>query len=94
MASSITIQHYEEFDRLLLGLSEDVIDAHIYWGQYLALQAQVETFPQVYAEGATFWIYTLHAHRRTALACLCRAFDQEASSLHLHSWLTTIKDHL
>lgn len=94
MATPIKLNSEDEFYRLLRGLSDDIIDAHIYWGQYQALQDQVEKWPQVYAEGSTFWIYTLHAHRRTALACLCRAFDQEPSSLHLHSWLVTIKNHL
>jgi len=83
-----------QFRALIRALAQDVIDAHIHWDQHNALQAQLEKWPQVQAEAWQFWAYTLTAHRRAALAALARVFDTEADSLHLHSWLTMIRDHL
>jgi len=87
---TITIADDVEFNSLVQALARDVVDAHIYWGQYNALQAQLEKWPEVRVEGWPFWYYTQQAHQRTALACLARVFDQEQSSLHLRSWLISI----
>jgi hypothetical protein len=94
MASNITIQDDDELGRLLRGLAQDVIDAHIHWGQYQALREQMEKSPQVTAGAYTFWHYTLVAHQRTALMCLARAYDNDQKGLHLRSWLIAIRDHL
>jgi len=94
MASKIRIQHDDEFGRLLRALAQDIVDAHIYWKQYLALQTQMEKSPQVAAEAYTFWHYTLIAQQRAALMCLARAYDDHPDALHLRSWLSAIRDHL
>ena len=95
MASkTIAIADDSEFNALVQALARDVVDAHIYWDQHNALQAQLEKWPEVQAEGWTFWYYTQQAHQRTSLACLARVFDQQQSSLHLRSWLVCIRDHL
>jgi hypothetical protein len=94
MASNIAIQNDDEFGRLLRGLAQDVIDAHIHWGQYLALHAQMERSPQVTAEAYTFWHYTLVAHQRTSLMSLARAYENDQRGLHLRSWLIAIREHL
>jgi hypothetical protein len=83
-----------EFGALIRGLAQDVVDAHIHWGQLNALQAQLDKWPEVRAEAWAFWYYTLLAHRQTALVSLARAFDQEDSSLHMQSLLIAIRDHL
>jgi len=92
-AKTISVADDVEFNALVQALARDVVDAHIYWGQHTALQAQLEKWPEVQAVDWAFWYYTLQAHQRTALASLARAFDQEPSSLHLRSWLTSIRDH-
>jgi hypothetical protein len=94
MASKIRIQHDDEFGKLLRGLAQDIVDAHIHWNQYLALQTQMDKSPHVAAEAYTFWHYTLIAHQRAALMCLARAFDDHNDALHLRSWLSAIRDHL
>lgn len=95
MASkTITVADDIEFNALIQALARDVVDAHIYWDQHNALLTQMEKWPEVQTEGWPFWYYTLQAHRRTALASLARAFDQEQSSLHLRSWLSSIREHL
>jgi len=90
---TISIADHVEFASLVNALARDIVDAHIYWDQHNALQTQMEKWPEVRAEGWPFWYYTQQAHQRTALACLARAFDQEQSSLHLRSWLISIRDH-
>jgi hypothetical protein len=90
---TISVADDTEFNALVQALARDVVDAHIYWGQHAALQAQLEKWPEVQAEGWAFWYYTLQAHQQTALTSLARVFDQEASSLHLRSWLISIRDH-
>ncbi len=94
MALNITIQGDDEFGRLLRGLSQDIVDAHIHWDQCHALEAQMEKWPQVTAEAYTFWHYTRIAHQRTALMCLARAYENDQKGLHLRSWLIAIRDHL
>jgi len=90
---TISIADDVEFNALVQALARDVVDAHIYWGQHNALQAQLEKWPEVQAEAWPFWYYAQQAHQRTTLACLARVFDQEQSSLHLRSWLVSIRDH-
>ena len=83
-----------EFAALLRGLAADVVDAHIHWGQMILLEEQIRARPHVSAQAHTFWHYTRLAHRQTALSCLARVFDQEHNSLHMHSFLEVIRDHL
>lgn len=79
---------------LIRGIARDVVDAHIHWGQKMALESQLERFPNVKVEAWTFWFYTMVAHRQAALISLARVFDQEQSSLHMRSWLEAIREHL
>jgi hypothetical protein len=50
--------------------------------------------PRVASESNTFWTLTLNAHINTSTLSLSRAYDQQKSSLHLHNWLLTIREHL
>ena len=90
---TISIADHVEFASLVNALARDIVDAHIYWDQHNALQAQMEKWPEVQAEGWAFWYYTQQAHQRTALASLARVFDQKQNSLHMRSWLVSIRDH-
>jgi hypothetical protein len=83
----------DQFSALFMALARDVVDAHIFWGQAKALRAQMERWPEVHTEGSAFWHYSLEAHQRTAISCLCRVFDQEPSALHLRSLLRLTRDH-
>ncbi|MBT2119107.1 hypothetical protein KK141_18170 [Dyella sp. LX-66] len=93
MASKNRSVTEEQFSTLFMALARDVVDAHIFWDQAKALRAQMEQWPEVNAEGPAFWLYTLEAHQRTALSCLCRVFDQEPNTLHLRSLLMLTRDH-
>ena len=84
----------EEFARLLKALADDVVYAHIHWRMATDLGASLVQQPLVETQSQTFWYLTHKAHVAASLQHLCRAFDQEQSSLHLLSWLRTIEGNL
>ena len=59
-----------EFASLVAALARDIVDAHIHWGQYKALQAERKRWPDVEDLGWSFWNYASSAHRRTAISRL------------------------
>jgi len=62
--------------------------------RYIANRPCPEIREQDHYQSRTFWHLTIDAHAETAIQNLCRAFDQEQSSLHLLSWLKTIQANL
>jgi AbiU2 len=83
-----------EFDRLLTALANDIVSAHIHYQVYKHLRQSLYDYQQVSIQSKTFWQLTLTAHLSTCTHMLCRAYDQETHSLHLHSWLLTIRENL
>lgn len=69
---TIAVADDAEFNALVQALTRDVVDAHIHWDQHTALQAQMEKWPEVQAEGWPFWYYAQQAHQLAALASLAR----------------------
>lgn len=90
----IQINSSAEFSHLLRALADDVVNAHIHWSMFAGLRSSMGEHPLVVAQSNTFWTYTLRAHVAASMQHLCRVFDQEQSSLHLLSWLRTIKANL
>ena len=90
----IRINSSAEFGKLITALSSDVVDAHVYWRLHCDLHEAIQAQPIVWTQSRTFWHLTLTAHAEAAVEHLCRAFDQEQSSLHLLSWLKTIQANL
>lgn len=90
----IKVADSAEFKRLIAGLSDDIVSAHIHWRLQHDLVEAMTRYPLVRQQSNTFWHLTLKAHMGSAVSQLCRAFDQEQSSLHLLSWLLTIKENL
>lgn len=90
----INIKNHLEFDRLLEALSKDIVNASIHWQLYCDLKNELKNNNSVYAYSKTFWHLTLDAHINVSLQCLCRVYEKEKSSLHLNSWLNTIKSNL
>lgn len=90
----IPFQDENEFKRLLEGLANDVVDAHIHYKLYKDLHNAIEEFPHVVAQSNTFWTTTLKSHWSTSLNMLSRAYDQQTNALHLQSFLQTIKSNL
>lgn len=80
-----------EFKRLLEGLANDIVDAHIHYRLYKDLKSALIEFPLVVAQSNTFWTTTLKSHLSTSLYMLTKAYDQQNKALHLYSFLQTIK---
>jgi len=87
----IRVSSAEEFKRLLEALAEDIVYANIHWQLFQALRDATTEQSLVWAQSKTFWYLTLRAHLDVTILRLCRAYDQERSSLHLLSWLKTIQ---
>lgn len=90
----IPLRDEAEFKRLLGGLANDIVDAHIHYRLYKDLQSAFIEFPLVLAQSNTFWGTTLESHKNTSLYMLTKAYDQENKALHLYSFLKTIKTNL
>lgn len=90
----IRIASSSEFSKLIKTLSSDIVDAHIHWQLHCDLNEAIQAEHIVRSQSPTFWHLTLKAHSGAAVEHLCRAFDQEQSSLHLLSWLKTILANL
>lgn len=90
----INVRDSEEFSRFLEALSNDIVDAHVHFGLYQNVTAAFERFPLVWQQSRVFWSQTLQAHLDSCVQALCRVYDQRSDSLHLRSWLSTIKQNL
>lgn len=80
-----------EFKRLLEGLSNDILDAHMHYNLYKDLNSSIKEFPLVVSQSNTFWSMTLKSHLNTSIHMLTKAYDQHSDALHLLSFLQTIK---
>ncbi len=90
----ITIDNSKEFERLLDGLSNDIVTAAIHLKLHKDLRESIANYVREFNESNTFWQLTLNAHLQHGLHCLARAFDQQASALSLRNWLETIRQNL
>lgn len=87
----IPFSNENEFKRLLEGLANDILEAHMHYKLYKGLLSTIEEFPLVVAQSNTFWSMTLKSHLSTSLYMLTKAYDQHPNALHLLSFLQTIK---
>jgi hypothetical protein len=90
----IVIDNSKEFERLLDGLSNDIVTAAIHLKLHKDLRDSITNYVREFNESNTFWQLTLNAHLQHGLHCLARAFDQQVSALSLRNWLETIRQNL
>ena len=90
----IKVNDSQEFKRLVRALSNDIVLANIHWRMRCDLLDAMTAYPLVPQQSNTFWYLTVEAHGIAAIHQLCRAFDKDRRSLHLLSWLLTIKENL
>lgn len=90
----ISVKDSAEFTRLLEALARDIVDAHIHFRMHQDLRESLKEHNLVVIQSNTFWALTLKAHLNLSLLLLSRVYDQNPKSLHLYSWLLTIKDNL
>lgn len=94
MKLSFSVTNDVELGRLVDGLANDIIDAHVHYKMHCDLIEAVNACPVATRESNNFWHMTISAHIRLSQAMLTRAYDQEHRALHLRSWLTLIGDNL
>lgn len=87
----IALKDENEFRRILHGLADDVIDAHVHYKLYKDLYKAHDEFPLVMQQSNSFWQTTLKAHLNTSIYALTKVYDQHAGALHLYSFLQTVK---
>jgi hypothetical protein len=87
----IKVKDSTEFMRLLNALADDIVIAHIHYQLYKDLRQALSDHPKVAAESKTFWQLTLNANIHTSTLTLSRVYDKEKNSIHLYSWLLTIR---
>ena len=90
----ISIKNSAEFERLLKGLSDDVLDAHIHYRLYQDIVEAISKHPLVAQQSNVFWTFTVQAHLNASVYALFRAYDQDTRSLNLRSWLSIIRANL
>jgi hypothetical protein len=90
----IKVRDSTEFGRLLEALADDIVRAHIHYQLYKDLRQALYDHPRVSTQSNAFWQLTLAAHVSTCMQMLCRAYDQQPGSLHLHNRLLTIEENL
>jgi hypothetical protein len=86
----------EEFDRILEAITNQVVEANIYFRLFKDLLKTLDTdeYQDIQLVSRTFWSLTLNAHYYTAIHYLCRVFDQNPLGLHLKSFLTAVEANL
>jgi hypothetical protein len=83
-----------EFERLIEGLSEDLVSASIHFELYRDLRSSTKGYLRELNQSVAFWQATFRAHLDSTIFRLCRIYDQHDKALSLLNWLDTIKGNL
>jgi hypothetical protein len=84
----------DEFDRLLEELANDIRKASDHFTLHCDLREAVENYERVFNETRAFWWLTINSNLDSCIFRLCRLYETEKNSLHLHNWLEFIKKNL
>ncbi|GAB4514355.1 MAG: hypothetical protein Tsb0026_19690 [Sulfuricaulis sp.] len=84
----------QEFERLLAGLAQEVVDAAIHWRLYSDLTKAIEVFSIEYNQSPAFWTLTFQSHLDATIFRLIRIYDGNSESLSLRNLLDTIKQNI
>lgn len=86
----ITVRDAGQFDTLLNALIGELTQAQDHFRLIRDLDAAHTEFARAFNESQTFWYLTRRAHLDATLQRLCKAYDQNRSSLNLRNLLDTI----
>ena len=75
-------------------LAKDAVYAVIHWKLSRGILDAAEKWPLVTKQSNTFWNLTIAPHVGVSVLTLCRVFDQQKASLHLHGLLQLIEKNL
>lgn len=91
MAKPIPIENPEEFTRLLTALVNDICDSHDSYRLYRKLTDALKEYETEFNQSPAFWNLAMRGLIDSAVLKLCRVYDQDNRSNHLHGWLLTIQ---
>ncbi len=90
----IKIASPKELNRLLDALSDDIVQANIYYRLFRDLDASREQYTHEFSQSETFWFLVMGAIRDAFLVRACRVYDKHDKSLNLVNLLDTVKANL
>src|SRR6266545_923009 len=90
----LQVQDASEFHRLLGALVDELVDAQINLRLHQDLTASVRDYAREFGQSNTFWSLTFQAHLDAAVFRLCKAYDQNNTSLNLKNLLDTVSANL
>jgi hypothetical protein len=90
----LMIKSSEEFESLLDALTDELVNANIFFRLYDDLTNAIAEYEREFNQSHTFWKLTFQAHLDASLFRLCRVYDKTAHSLSLRNLLDTIKGNL
>jgi hypothetical protein len=88
---AIQVRDSAEFQRLLVALSQELVEANIFFRMHMDLIAASTEYADEMNQSVTFWDRTITAHLDAAILRLCRIYDQEKRNLSLSGLLDTIR---
>ncbi len=91
---NLNVSNSTEFERLLDGLGDDVIDAAIHYRLHKDLRTSVADFERELNQAPAFWSLTFGALLDAARSKLFRAYDQGQGTLCLRNFLETIRENV
>lgn len=84
----------EEFNRLLEGLVENLLNANHHFRLYTKLEEALADYEQEINQCRGFWGLTISAHREVGILNLCRAYDGNKQSLSRERFLEVISENI
>jgi hypothetical protein len=93
MANPIRISGDVDLEKLLTGLSHDVVRAPAFLRLYKALEAKFREHQKEVNLSPFFWSLTRDAIKEAGLVRLARIYDQQKSALSLRTLLLTVRDN-
>ncbi len=84
---TLEIPDFQALNRMLDGLSDDIVDAGVHLRLYADLVSDVEEFGREFNQTPAFWMLTFGAHIDAVHARLMRAYDQGSDVLSLPRFL-------
>lgn len=83
-----------EFATLLQALANELVDAQIHFKLFEDLLEAYRRYATEFSQSNTFWSLTLDAHLDATIVRLCKAYDQDKTSLNLRNFLDTVLENL
>lgn len=94
MPGPIRIKSSAEFDYLIKGIAQDIVDASVHFRFHQDLNEAIPEFVSELNQSPAFWNLTVSAQLDATLLRLFRVYDSHAASLSLTRLLLTIESNI